>query len=69
MKMSIKPATKGVEMGLSTPIVATSTVTNDYEKLTNKPSIENVELVGNKTFEQLGYGIASFTDIDHILYG
>lgn len=28
--------------------------TSDYEKLTNKPKIESVELIGNKTFEDLG---------------
>lgn len=27
---------------------------SDYEKLTNKPSINNVELVDNKTLKQLG---------------
>jgi len=27
---------------------------NDYEHLRNKPSIEGVELVGDKTFEELG---------------
>lgn len=28
--------------------------TNDYERMINKPSIESVELIGNKTFEDLG---------------
>lgn len=28
--------------------------TTDYEKLRNKPSIEHVELVGNKDFSDLG---------------
>lgn len=30
------------------------TGTNDYEKLKNKPSINSVELIGNKEFEDLG---------------
>ena len=34
---------------------------SDYEDLTNHPKIEGVELVGNKTFEELG--IASGTDL------
>lgn len=34
---------------------------DDYEDLTNHPKIEEVELVGNKTFEDLG--IASATDL------
>lgn len=28
--------------------------TGDYEKLSNKPSINDVMLIGNKTFEELG---------------
>lgn len=28
--------------------------TGDYEELVHKPSINGVELVGNKTFEELG---------------
>ncbi len=28
--------------------------TSDYNKLKNKPSIEHVELVGDKSFEELG---------------
>lgn len=28
--------------------------TSNYEELANKPSINEVELVGNKTFEELG---------------
>lgn len=28
--------------------------TGDYEKLSNKPSINDVILIGNKTFEELG---------------
>lgn len=35
--------------------------TDDYEDLINKPKIDGVELVGNKTFEDLG--IASATDL------
>ena len=34
---------------------------NDYEDLINMPKIEGVELIGNKTFEDLG--IASATDL------
>lgn len=35
--------------------------TTDYNNLSNKPKIENVELIGNKTFEDLG--IASAEDL------
>lgn len=35
--------------------------TDDYEDLMNKPKIEGVDLIGNKTFEDLG--VASATDL------
>lgn len=35
----------------------------DFEKLTNKPKIESVELIGNKTFEDLGLEECSEEDI------
>lgn len=39
----------------------------DYEKLKNKPSIESVTLVGDKTFEQLGLSSISTDDLLEIL--
>ncbi len=41
--------------------------TRDYEKLINKPSIEGVTLIRNKTFEDLGLIEASKLDIERIL--
>lgn len=38
--------------------------TTDYEHLDNKPSIESVTLVGDKTFPQLGIFIDSDDDMD-----
>lgn len=40
----------------------------DYEKLTNKPQIEGNELIGNKSFVQLGLGIITEQEIDEIIY-
>lgn len=34
--------------------MAKGTVENDYEKLINKPKINGVELVSDKSFEELG---------------
>lgn len=42
--------------------------TDDYEKLYNKPSIEDVTLVGNKTFKQLGLEAATVQEVEEILY-
>ena len=48
-------------------------VENNYEKLRNKPQIENVELMGNKSFEDLGMTEISNLEILEIanktLYG
>lgn len=35
---------------------------NDYEKLVNKPKINDVEVVGNKTIEQ--YGVKTMSNIE-----
>lgn len=42
--------------------------TDDYNDLVNKPQIENVTLVGNKTMKQLGVDTLSVQDIEKILY-
>lgn len=39
----------------------------DYEKLINKPSIEGVKLINDKTFEELGMIEANNLDIEAIL--
>lgn len=39
----------------------------NYEFLENKPRIENVELTGNKTFEELGFTSIEHTDISNLL--
>lgn len=42
--------------------------TGDYNKLRNKPSIENVTLEGNKTIDQLGVRSLTVQEIEKILY-
>lgn len=42
-------------------LIQGSSGTDDYEDLINRPKIEGVELIGNKTFEDLG--VASATDL------
>lgn len=41
--------------------------TRDYNKLINKPQIESVELIGDKTFEELGLTVLDAYDILNIL--
>lgn len=43
--------------------------TSNYEALINKPSIEDVTLVGNKTFKQLGLEAMTPQEIDQMIYG
>lgn len=43
--------------------------TSNYEELNNKPSIEGVTLLGNKTFPQLGLGTLTAQEIDELLFG
>lgn len=40
--------------------------TLDYERLRNKPSIESIELMGNKSFNDLGITIVSESDIENL---
>lgn len=40
---------------------------NDYERLKNKPSIESVELTGDKTFEELGLASIDNTELMELL--
>ena len=41
--------------------------TNDYEKLKNKPSINGVELLKNKSFSDLGMDIISNQELEDML--
>ena len=41
--------------------------TRDYNKLINKPQIESIELIGDKTFEELGLSSLEVSDILNIL--
>lgn len=42
--------------------------TSDYERLRNKPQIEFVELIGNKSFEELGLEPITSDELIDILY-
>ena len=41
--------------------------TNDYEKLKNKPQINGVELIHNKSFSDLGMDIISNQELEDML--
>ena len=41
--------------------------TNDYEKLKNKPAINGVELIKNKSFDDLGMSIITNQELEDML--
>lgn len=43
--------------------------TGDYNKLKNKPRIEGRELIGDKTYNQLGLFDVTPQDIDEMMFG
>lgn len=57
--------TKSLEGSLSLPRSIEGT--SDYEMLDNKPKIETVTLIGDKTFEDLGLSELTGTDLINIL--
>lgn len=56
------------ESELSLGVERSVGITN-YDALTNKPLIEDVPLVGNKTFKQLGLEAMTPQEIDQMIYG
>jgi len=52
---------------IDTDIEISTCGTNDYNDLINKPSIEGVELVGDKTLEELGVEALTPQEIDAII--
>lgn len=42
-------------------------ITTDYEKLNNKPKIEGVELVDNRSFEDLGMKSLTNSELENLL--
>lgn len=56
-----------VEVELENSDTVSTGMTTDYRKLKNKPKIEGVELVDNKTFEELGMSSLSNSELEKIL--
>lgn len=68
----VRAASASAELSASSSLsgvlnMARSTVEKDYEKLINKPSINGVELTGNKEFEELGFSELTALDVFTIL--
>lgn len=52
---------------IDTDIEISTGGTNDYNDLVNKPSIEGVELIGDKSLEELGVEALTPQEIDAII--
>ena len=52
---------------IDTDIEISTGGTNDYNDLINKPSIEGVELIGDKTLKELGVEALTPQEIDAII--
>jgi hypothetical protein len=64
VKASLTNNRVNVKASLLTPIRYNAV--NDYELLDNKPQIEGVTLVGNKTFPELNLDVISNTELEEI---
>lgn len=67
IEMRFNPNNTRIEIEVEEVMESVSGGTKDYEKLENKPSINSVELVGNKTFEELGITPLSNIEIMNII--
>lgn len=70
-KISITPAISKNQIGAAAKMANEIQVTNtsDYNLLKNKPQIESVDLIGNKSFNDLGLTNISNMRIEQIIGG
>lgn len=68
-KISVTPAISNNQLGATANMVNQIQVNNtsDYQLLKNKPQIESVELIGNKSFNDLGLSTISNMRLEQIL--
>ena len=64
MELDLTPKSN-MEIRISVPKNVSSSL--DYERLRNKPQIESVELLGNKSFDELGLIPLDADDLIEIL--
>ena len=69
--VSVTPEISGNNIGASASMVNKVQVNNtsDYRLLKNKPQIDDVELIGNKSFNDLGLTNISNMRIEEIIGG
>lgn len=58
---------ENIEIELEGNEIIKTEATSDYRKLINKPKIEGVELIGNKTFDDLGMSTITNFELEKLL--
>lgn len=68
-QITVAPTISRSSIKTAAEVVNKTTVTNtsDYNALTNKPQIESVELMGNKSFNDLGLANISNMRLEQLL--
>ena len=68
-RLAVSPSVSRSSINTKAEIVNKTTVNNtsDYNDLTNKPQIESVELIGNKSFPDLGLANISNMRLEQLL--
>lgn len=61
MRMNVKFKTQDEDLNVKFDEIDSITLSDDYVRLRNKPSVNGVELIGNRSLEDLG--------LDNIHYG
>lgn len=66
--VEIRTPSLSANMGQKSPIIYRTGAT-DYEELDNKPQINDITLIGNKTFDDLGLSRISADELLTMLRG
>lgn len=67
LDISINAENENAEVGIEDSDKVLTGGTSDYKKLKNKPSIEGVELIDDKTFEELGLKELTNFELENLL--
>lgn len=65
--IEIETIEENVEIELKSNEIVRTEATSDYNQLTNKPQIEGVELLGDKSLEELGIRFITNLELEYLL--
>ena len=67
--VEVRTPSLSADMGQKSPIIYRTGGMTNYEELDNKPQINDVTLIGNKTFDDLGLSRISADELLNMLRG